>query len=333
MSGTVYTVKAGSAQQFTGSNLDHGATVWNTDLVDDVWVSSERSLVPGQGLRLPAQASCDWTGKQLFACLDSAATGPVDLQVSNDVVNVSNPVGIAEAIAIAGIPSTYLLDTLGNTTLAAGLSTPSIDISHYASVIIQLYRNPGGTNGEVIAHVLQSFSAGAAVVDAFYATAENTNNDSYIVVEVPVVGLFLEIHNSHPTDTLHYIILGSNRIINERRYIGWNRPPVVKQLNQAVVANTFYDLPQIDLPGGDPVPLLFAANGLLYITVSAAVATDFYLRYLQPNNNLGFLFIGRATATAAFVVYWWGMVSITAVPTINSGASAFNASIAPGPSI
>lgn len=141
MSGILFTVRSGAGQQFTGAPLAQGATVWNVDLVNGVWISSDRNVSPGNGLLLPAQASCDWTGSQLFACLDTGNTVSVALQVSDDVQNVSNPVGIAEAIALIGIPSVFVSALILPPTLVSTVTGgQTLSIKNFGSVGIYATR-------------------------------------------------------------------------------------------------------------------------------------------------------------------------------------------------
>lgn len=214
MAGVRFTVKSGSGQQFTGAPLAQGATVWNVDLVNGVWISSDRNVFPGNGLLLPAQASCDWTGDQLFACLDTGNTVPVIIQVSDDVQNVTNPVGIAEAIALIGLPSVFQ-----DTPLITNLAVPSGSLSQVTSasqfgsliIIITTTGSDLGYSGYIEFFVISTSLSSKKYYFCAVAQGSSVTDFGFIV---PVLGDSFAFVNSGATLNSYIVnVVGTNRVI------------------------------------------------------------------------------------------------------------------------
>lgn len=210
MTGVRFTVKSGSGQQFTGAPLAQGATVWNVDLVNSVWVSSDRNVFPGNGLLLPAQASCDWTGDQLFACLDTGNSTPVIVQVSDDVQNVTNPVGIAEAIALIGLPSVFQDTLLVNNVVVVNPGTSALfNSTQFGSLIVFV----GTSTGQLgFSGYLQFFATGLGIKETYFEAVAVVGSFTNIGFSVPVVGDQFWIVNTGP-NPITVNVVGTNRVL------------------------------------------------------------------------------------------------------------------------
>lgn len=231
MSGNVYTVRAGSAQQLTGAPVTKGATVWNIDLANSVWISSDTNCQPNYGIELQPQMSVDWIGGQLFACLDNQDPNatPVQLEISNDVTNISNPVGIAAAIALQGIPNVLLTDIIVPTiTLVPGGSAGTLLLGKYASIEVYAFE-PSGV-GDLSIEVRQALNAGPSgttTTDQMFLTqvapnGTNAPTGSFVPAVsavAPVTGQQLKVINKSATSSVTVAVLGSNRTVPSPRRV------------------------------------------------------------------------------------------------------------------
>lgn len=192
MSGSTVTVNPGVAQQLTGAPISAGSTIYNQDSNNGVWLSSVQSVSPNNGMFLGALGTLEWTKGQVWACVDTGVTQPVQLTISDDVSNITNPVELGAAIAakllVTGVPNVLTEDTIyfgpqGNMTL---------DVSGYASLVIAPTGN--GLNYE--------FQAPGAVI--------GPNNFIGLPTIVPVIGPSLAITAGSGIGNL--LVIGSNRL-------------------------------------------------------------------------------------------------------------------------
>lgn len=277
MAGTLVTVKSGPCQQFTGSKLDKDATVWNRDSLNGVWISSNQNVTPGNGLLLPPQASCNWSGKQLYACLDVGNILPVVLQLSNDVNTVTDPVGIAEAIAIAGVPSVLLTDVLttGSGQFILPLASLSIlNISKYASLEISVFGTDINSNINVSCNQLLQASGIVCDRNIFTQNAPNGTSapagafNGYASWVMPVVGETLRIDNNDPSKLVTVIVTGSNRPVQSvRRVLQGNPQPARVLVNPIASGAGVISYLQAAEGGSAIVPDWTSFNGKCSLTV------------------------------------------------------------------
>lgn len=126
-------VPVGSSATLLNSNLPVNAVVYNSDTKSTVWISSNPSCSPGNGIPVPALGSVQWSGGAIYACVDAGVTSPVSLYLTTDATNYSNPVSIASAVAAQllkqGIP------TVLTGTLISGITNNALfDVSGYSSI-------------------------------------------------------------------------------------------------------------------------------------------------------------------------------------------------------
>jgi hypothetical protein len=140
--------------------LATGATLYNTDSVNAVWVSTTPGVSPESGIRISPLGSLQWTTDKAscYACLDVGVTQVVNLTVSTDTQNPVNPTDVATATATAllaqGIPNVLTGDIIYNGQLAGtgwgagqfsvvpkvfGTPTDYMDFTKYASVMLAIY--------------------------------------------------------------------------------------------------------------------------------------------------------------------------------------------------
>lgn len=140
MSGDTVAVKPGPPQQLSGASLSTGTVIYNNDDTNAVWISSVQAMGVGNGMLLAPLATATWTGKQLWACVDTGVLDPVLLFVSSDVSQVDNPVAVATAVAIAllqsGIPLVLKSEVIFDQTVAAGANVGPIAVDKYAGLYI-----------------------------------------------------------------------------------------------------------------------------------------------------------------------------------------------------
>lgn len=137
----VVVVKRGiTATALSGGPLPAGTTIYNTDTVNSVWLSSARNVTPNNGMELGPLGSAEWSNDQTqaFACVDTGVSADMLLIVSQDLSNVQNPVAIGAAIAakllVTGIPNVLLEDSIVTSPVAVG--TYNYDVSGYASITV-----------------------------------------------------------------------------------------------------------------------------------------------------------------------------------------------------
>lgn len=136
MAGNVFSVKPGSAQQISGAPLGQNTLIVNLDTANGVWLKSTVDLAPQLGVFLGPAASCTWIGQQLYACVDTGVATTVVLNISNDVSQLDNPVAVAEALAIIGLPNVFLENQIFQGIIAAGAAMTAVNTAQYASLII-----------------------------------------------------------------------------------------------------------------------------------------------------------------------------------------------------
>ena len=185
----------------------------------------------------------DWTGDQLFACLDSGGVSPVKLNVSNDVQNLSNPVGIADAIALQGIPSTFLTTTLANVSIATNTNL-TYNVGSYASLLMRLGNQVAG---QKITITLVWYADAACTMLTGVADNFTLGNHPSVTMadawEIPVRGLGLQVVSRATSQgSVSMFLQGTNRLV-----------PTIKQILTTVTPRTF-SFPTVAHNAGDVVP-------------------------------------------------------------------------------
>lgn len=284
MSGELLTVYRGPGQQFTGANLERGATVWNRDTQNGVWISSDRNVKVGYGLLLPPQSSCNWTGKQLFACVDFGVMLPVILQITNDANNLQDPVGIAEAIALVGVPNVFLCDVLGSLTLPANTSQ-YFDVHQYASLLLHAQNNVAG---QAVSMTILWY---ADVAATFFLTADNLaygeqpGNIQVDAWEIPIRGAACRIvNNVESLGATDIVLAGTNRPVNGiKQILTTQEPRSFSTGSIAMTAGVTVEMPATDGLGNYSTlngPIVLFANGAAtgsltgFYTTRAATASQ-----------------------------------------------------------
>lgn len=248
MPGAVLSIVPGPPQQMSGAALQHGSTLFNGDPVNAVWVSSKQAVGPNiGGWKLTPQMSVDWTGAQLWACVDSGVTQPVLIQLSDDVQNINDPVGIAEAIALLGLPLTYLNEQLLAAAIAPS-AVVTIPVTQYASIQVEAQiPNAGDLCGFTV-----TFYGDAAltriVAQDFFTLGVETTGLTECIWEMPVRGPFVKFTAfSINTDNIDIFVNGTNRTVPGIRSIYRDLLPRGFEYTGAAVIGNFIKLPASDL--------------------------------------------------------------------------------------
>lgn len=317
----------GAPQQMSGASLAKGTTILNSDPLNAVWISSKQFVGPNLGgWKLTPQMSVDWTGAQLWACVDTGVTKNVILDTSDDVVNVSNPVGVAEALLLTGIPNVYQATQLGNTVIGVGVSQVDLPISQYASILMFLFASPSGTAAGVIARITQALSPALLfAIDSFYATAELTNNNGFIALSIPVVGNYLTIDNAHPTQACQVVTYGTNRPTASaisKSWLGFAQiigGRVYSIVNGAAVSGSVYGGAIVDYPAGAPIPNQLALNGLYNVSGTSSLSGTLFAWFVGPDNGIRGAAIVNVVSNVAFNAtgYFVGYARFVFIPSIN----------------
>lgn len=282
MSSGPLSVKPGSPQQLSGAPLAKGSTVFNADISNGVWIGSDQTVAPNiSGWLLAPQMSLDWTGKQLWACVDTGVAVPVTIEVSDDVQNVNNPVGVAEAIAFMGVPATFLgvrIDTGG--ALAPG-GSEIIPTNQYASIVVFADNAAAGNKLSFTIFWYSDKAGTLQVAGDNFTLGDNTVAQEVVSWEMPVRGASMKIIlNATSTGNMGLNIFGSNRSAIALRQILTTVLPRNFALNQNVVNGTAYQL----LPQ-DGLGVYTCLNGECNFAVTQAPATNGELAMLFTQFN------------------------------------------------
>lgn len=137
-----------------------GATLYNTDTVNAVWVANNPGVSPTSGIRIGPLGSLQWTTDKApcYACLDTGVNVAVPITVSTDTANPVNPADVATATATAllnqGIPNVLTGEMIYGDQLPMSAVTYGdyctvpitfadsgvyMNLSGYASVMLAIY--------------------------------------------------------------------------------------------------------------------------------------------------------------------------------------------------
>lgn len=132
------TVDPGPTPTMLLSRMPAGTQIVNLSTTDSIWVSDNPSVTPSIGWELGPQGSLVWQYDQqaAYSCVDTGVVSPVAVTFGNSVSDIQNPVFVAQAMAILGIPNVLVEDALPNVVLAAGATSAFIDVSRYASLFL-----------------------------------------------------------------------------------------------------------------------------------------------------------------------------------------------------
>lgn len=248
---TTVTVKSAVTATQLLSQMPAGTQIVNNDLTNSVWISENQSTTPGNGFELGAQGSCTWQyDKQpAYAILDTAATGPVSVTFGNSVSNITNPLFVAEALAIKGIPNVLVEDDLGVFTMPFG----PIDVSKYATVFFQ---TSAGASSEDINWSFTDANGNTLGIGQVGVRGDGIHSTITIPFSIPVTGPFLGMASSlQPNKTVH--LTATNRETD--------RP-----INQWITTNTaqLADTDTFSAGSNSPLGLLNVSGGRdLYVTM------------------------------------------------------------------
>lgn len=243
------TVTPGATATMLLSQMPKGTQILNLDSTRSIWVSDNQSVVPGIGYQIGPLGSCVWQydGQPAYACVDTGVTTPVSVTFGNSVSDVTNPVFVAEALAILGIPNVLVEDALNNNNpyiIPTGNNTPQIDVHKYASLIIVSNLAPS-VNAFILEY--QWFD----VAGHPCGSGELTCPPSQVVPpwQIPVQGATVEFINLG-NGTISLSVDGTNRSVDRATMLNDNLILNAFALNQAYVIGSQYNLGTLYPPNG-----------------------------------------------------------------------------------
>lgn len=303
MSGLTIPVSPGRVTQLTGAALSKGASIYNTDSINGIWVGTSRSVAPGAGQYIGPLGSGQWLNdSQAFACVDSGVTGTVQVVVSTDISNLNNPLAIAEATAaeiatsglaaaigvqvanqllLNGVPNVLLQDqivSLSGGFFTAGTHLDVNNIGKYASLIVQVV---GTTANPAIMQV--DYHEESPLNPAFFTIPEYYVNplNSYVVTwEVPVNAQSMRLSNIG-LDAISVVVYGTNRLVPGPRMLGMTNTSRLFQYTGNLAAGTFTSMPQTD---GTPAAIS-TFNGQTYWSALGTPGVSIYAQTIRPNGT------------------------------------------------
>lgn len=326
MSSDIYQINPGTYQKLTGAALPDGSLVKNMDLVNAVWVSSTAPVTPGvNATRLGPLASYNWVSKQnqnkqLYACVDTGVTIPVQLMVTDDANTLSDPVATAQAINLAGIPNVLVGDFLGNLPMQGGF----ISVSGYASVNIGIV--VGGFPGvaEPVSVTIQFFGGaqigqplpqgGAMLYQKTYSCNTNkiplapaTIQVPNLMLAIPVRGEFMLVTSSKVGGGLaaqsYMVVYGTNRALDDDVVTNSDGPCVMQLPGSTAAGSPFH--PMVDFT--DSTKDYFISKGGMYTIIgSSSLALQLYITQISRTGALvnirQILFAAGATVTTQLYI-------------------------------
>lgn len=296
MSGNTYTVQPGAPQQFTGASIPANSVIINTSSKGSIWISSNQSVAPGIGIELNPAASVTWIGKQLWAVLDPNAVDivgnptPVNFTLTDDISNINDPVAVAEALIIAGVPITYREVLLFNDMIGDDptfpVSTPLLDVSTYSTIIVAAQNQVAGE--PIVIRLDWGDATGISLFyDQFSLGANDPDASMFDAWIMPCQGATLQIdwnvYVSGANGPVALEIFGSNRpASNETLQVNNTQLPRTALLD-TVVANTGV----YRLPFTDSLPNYTTLNGLCEVSLIIGDSTFTGVLFFQYTANDG----------------------------------------------
>lgn len=296
MSGSIVSVPPGPPTQIAGSSPTD-SILYNQDTVNAIWVSSSPGVTPGSGLRIGPLGNVTWnkSNNVAWACVDTGVTTPVNVNVSNDGSNPTNPVDVAASVAAQllanGVPSVFLNTSLLNTGNSNEVVIPangsvSVNTYQYSSLILTV--NNILQNICLYAQFSQyKIGALSQVTNPYaeYFTAPQTASNA--VWNFPVRGSSITLQNL-TANAVHISLWGSNAPCEELAMIGRQSSPRFLNLaSQALVAGTRYQLLNGDgvLPASDNCTY-FNDQVELAFAPSAALTAYIVMELVLPSGNI-----------------------------------------------
>jgi len=267
MAGSVVPINPGPPTQLSGSNLND-MTLYNMSQTGAIWVGNSPSVAPNTGMRIGPLGTAHWSKDSgvAYACVDTGILTTINLNISNDITNPSNPVDVATATSLAllsqGIPNVLVETVLYNGTLTPGQQA-IIDTSGQASVVIEA---GGSTNLKSVffATVFQDTNTGNTF-DAFWLSMPaNANAAMYAAWEMPVTAGQLVVTNGSGANAQNttFTIHGSNRPVTRMRQLLNQYMPRNFVFNGNVVGGQIYTM-----TSGDNLPdVVTRFNGPIKLT-------------------------------------------------------------------
>lgn len=238
--------------------LAAGATIYNGDINNAVWVASSPSVSPNAGMRIGPKGSLQWTNNNApcYAATDGVS---VTLTVSTDIQNLNNPVDIGVAVATQllanGIPSVFLGNVIssGNSlpVLGGGYGITNLDVSRYASVVVTIRPT---LSSQISATCTDDFGGNLGSFD-FPVTYAG----SPVTFSIPVTGPILSLTST--SATYSYNVYGSNRSVPGPRIMNGYSQTVQQNFTQAFTLGTPAYLTQPFTSNGKPVFLRMVVTG------------------------------------------------------------------------
>jgi len=250
-------------------------TVINTS-DDTIYVADSSSVGIGTGVPVAAGTSIPWTQPgQIWAVLDPAATDTAAVVITGAIAAWSpSPTAIAAAVAAEllaqGIPTVSREVTLFNANVAAGGSTGLIDISTYASIVLEAL-------GQQPLLITQTDNSGNLVDDEYAGGVA----PAVFPMRMALSGTKVQIFNQGATSvTLR--VLGSSR-------------PAVARLDARLGASLgdAWSFPNTTLTNGQPFLLTQALGGgvqlqgLVYASFWVSAAAKGRFELTPPNGGVG----------------------------------------------
>lgn len=246
-----------------GSPLQAGTLIVNTDDTNGVWISDQPGVQPGYGFLLDVAGSLTWQeSRPCYAVVDTGVTKAVSLAVGGAATNLQNPVAVATALAIAGIPNTLLFDTLFSGNVGGGGVVPISDVSKYATVIILSDTTAGGGVGPSFTYQWQDSNGNALFSDAMSSLKDTP--PAYATIELSVIAPRLKITNNNGI-TQSFVVYGTNRATDGVQVPTFNR---VSAFSTGSIAWTAGETVALNSVGGGPSEGQSRYDGLCSMTVT-----------------------------------------------------------------
>jgi hypothetical protein len=262
-----YNVLTGVARQYA-NKLEAGALLYNTDANNAVWLAATQAVAPNYGMRLGPLGTATWNGGPIWAVVDTGVATPVQIAVSPDVTQLTNPVDVASAVAakllIQGVPSVSLLTTLTTVTnVGNNISSGILDVHLYASVMIRA----SSLHNFALRIDQYADAAGTILINTEYITCTDIVNPRSW--HIPLSGIALKITTfNNGTADINYTVIGSNRTIPKAINLGGKG---YARTFQFVGATTNGSAVQLNPTDGDSPTVNFNYN--VYVTTGYATAT------------------------------------------------------------
>lgn len=243
------------------SQMPAGTQIVNNDLTNSVWISENQSLTPGIGYELGAQGSCTWQydGQPAYAILDTSATGPVNLTFGNSVSDITNPLFVAEALAIKGIPSVLVEDDLGSFTFPglypAGIGP--IDVSKYATLGISSASS--SINGVDIIVQFSDHSGKQLFIGTVAEIGRVGDPAVMPPFSVPVLGPFVQFFTTLNAGS--FSLTGTNRLSDRLRNNAVTTTNIAVGSSPTFTSGVQYKLGRLGVSGGQLLEMTFSSIG------------------------------------------------------------------------